>query len=202
MAATSSTAEGDCLPVGSVVTCITCHGAKLNGEVLAYDSYAKMLVIKSATSGGKSRVQVVNVGLVGEIKLEREASQGPPPIPHMNYDKIKRRANEAVDKKKRSVCPPNISLDGQRVFSTIRKTIEDVFWEKDTIVVLKSVVVSSPYSLDSISVKSGAANNTQAQQTLTQVQKIVEKFYRDKQQPNSSELAALEQETAGLTLAQ
>lgn len=55
----------------------------------------------------------------------------------------------------------------------IRYRIDDVGWDNYSINILKTVVVSPPYNLDNIAIKSGSEHTQQALSTLAHVQKIV-----------------------------
>lgn len=45
MASSSGSSENEYFAVGSVVTCVTCHGERLKGEVVAFDPLTKMMAL-------------------------------------------------------------------------------------------------------------------------------------------------------------
>ena len=46
--ATPDMASSEYFTVGSLVTCVTCLDSEVEGEVLAYDQHAKMLIISKS----------------------------------------------------------------------------------------------------------------------------------------------------------
>lgn len=67
-----------------------------------------------------------------------------------------------------------VSPEGQQLFLTITKTIEEVSWNGPNIVVMNQVTISPPYRPENCKGK----NDSHA---LTHVRKIVEKHIKDQQ---------------------
>jgi len=183
-------------PVGATVQCVTCLGEKIEGEVVAFDRASKLLALKcyrQPAGSKKSRVQqlqLINVNLVQEANVVQEAppASSQAQVPNFNYPKINKRAFEEAARKRRSLCSDSVSPEGQKLFVTIRKTIEDVQWDGDNILVLSSVVISSPYKTENVEVRvnedqhpqqhqRNIVTRAQAQNTADHLKKIIDQFW-------------------------
>ncbi|VDP02487.1 unnamed protein product [Soboliphyme baturini] len=148
---------------------------------MAYDNVTRLLVLKSALQNGKTHIQLVNLNLVRDVTVVSESSgsnSSSTVLPQLNFAKIQKRAREESDKKLRSVCSSRCTREGRRLFLAIRKTIEDVSWDRENIVVLHKVEVRPPYNVDHVEVLSGV-DMVNAQSALEHVRKILEKYKRD-----------------------
>ena len=82
------------------------------------------------------------------------------------------RARDMIRKKKKLVAAlkAGVSPEGQRLFSAINKTIDEISWEKEEIVVMGKVRISPPYTVDCVKGDLAACNH---------VRKIVEKHTKE-----------------------
>ncbi|XDV13514.1 hypothetical protein PO909_001901 [Leuciscus waleckii] len=120
---------GEYFSVGSHVSCLTCLGQRLQGEVVAFDYPSKMLtlsillssqlVIESsgsttarglvcgyakecAPSSGKpnlSDVVLVNLAYVSEVDIISDRAETPPPLATLNFSKLVNRARAEKEDK-------------------------------------------------------------------------------------------------------
>jgi len=180
-------------PAGAIVQCVTCLGEKIEGEVVAFDRILKLLALKTSrqTAGSKkSRVQqlqMINMNLVQEVSFVQEAppASSQAAVPNFNYGKISKRAFEEAARKRRSICSDSVSPEGQKLFITIRKTIEDVQWDGENIVVMSTVIVSAPYKTENVEVSVSDdqrqqhrnITRAQAQNTADHLKKIIDQFW-------------------------
>lgn len=76
-----------------------------------------------------------------------------------------------------------VTPEGQQLFLTITKTIEEVTWQGLNILVMNQVIITPPYGPENCKAK------TKDCQALIHVRKIVEKHIKDQQgqdQPSSA----------------
>lgn len=168
---------------GAIVQCTTCLGDVVKGEVTAFDRHKKLLILKSTVLGGKQQIQFVNLSFVKDINIIKEQTAAQQSLHQhqqqtnhfgshgFNDAKIQRRKQEEIDRKRRSVASVKISPSGQTVFLAIRKTIDDIRWDQESIVVFEKVVVRPPYKPDNVSVycsnnNKSSSNNTKSGSSL------------------------------------
>ncbi|KAL4222005.1 protein with role in RNA processing [Mactra antiquata] len=179
-------AENEYFSIGSIVACTTCYQQKIQGEVLAFDLGTKMLAIKSQPTSGKHNVhdvKLVNLAFVSEVKVLKEADRdsSPPPLSNLNAQKINARLRQNIEEKKRQVnyIGVGVSPEGQKVFNAIVKTISDVRWDRQNIVVMEEVTIRPPYGLEDCKGREGS-------KALEHVKKIVNKHLKDSESQRSS----------------
>ncbi|XP_070566403.1 protein LSM12-like [Ptychodera flava] len=165
--------------VGSYVTCTTCHGQKVEGEVMAFDVPTRMLALKATASNSSKPnhcdIRLINLFLVSNVSVEKEATEVPPPPPYLNLQKLTARCNSEVEAKKQAVYSigVDVTAEAQKLFNTIQKTLK-CQWQDKTIVVLDEMTIVPPYGVENCKSKDG--------KLLSHVIKIVEKHIRDQQQ--------------------
>ncbi|XP_048846424.1 protein LSM12 homolog A-like [Brienomyrus brachyistius] len=172
----AATAPGEYLSVGSNVSCLTCLGQQLQGEVVAFDYQSKMLILKCAPSSGKpnlSDIVLINLACVSEVDIINDRSETPPPLASLNINKLSIRARtEKEDKLSLAYAvSAGVSVAGQQLFQTIHKTIKDCKWQERNIIVMDDVIITPPYQAENCKGKGGSA--------LSHVRKIVEKHFKD-----------------------
>merc|ERR1711994_842674 len=89
--ATPDMASSEYFTVGSLVTGVTCLDSEVEGEVLAYDQHAKMLIIKSPSSSNRStlnNIHMVNLQLVKDVTVKKEMKDTPPTLPSLNIPRV------------------------------------------------------------------------------------------------------------------
>ncbi|CAH1789856.1 unnamed protein product [Owenia fusiformis] len=170
-------AENDYFPIGSLVSCKTCHGQEIQGEVMAFDHGYNLLVLKSAAGSGKANthdVRFINLQLVEDVKFLNDEQTEAPPLTSLNISKLHSRARQSVEEKQRQVkyIGVGVTAEAQQLFHFITKTINDIRWEGKNIVVFDTVIVTPPYSVNNCTGKDGS-------DALTHIRKLVEKFHRD-----------------------
>ena len=70
-----------------------------------------------------------------------------------------------------------VSPEGQRLFTAIKKTIEEVSWRAEDIIVMDKVCVSKPYTPDCVKALNEKVEEKKA---IDHVRKIVEKHIQDR----------------------
>ena len=161
------------------MSCRTCLDKDIEGEVVAYDAATKMLIVKSdATSGRPSlnNIHMLNLSFVSKVEVKKDSGSERPPEPQsLNISRLNMRAREQIDKKKKLVnaLKAGVSPDGQRLFTAINKTIDEVNWDREEIVVMKNVRITPPYTPECVKGDQAASNH---------VRKIVEKHLKDREE--------------------
>uniref|UniRef100_T1J8D5 Rho GTPase-activating protein 21 n=1 Tax=Strigamia maritima TaxID=126957 RepID=T1J8D5_STRMM len=131
------------------------------------------------SSNGKGNLKdlhMINLGNVSHVEVKKEASNGPPPVlQSLNIQKLSNRVKQQTDEKMRliSAMSADVSPEGQQLFLTITKTIEEVAWNGPNIVVMNQVTISPPYKPENCK---GAKDSA-----VAHVKKIVEKYNKDQQ---------------------
>jgi hypothetical protein len=174
--------ELDYFTLGMVVEMVTLYKRTLTGEVVAFDLNSKMLAIKSSSVSGKpgtSDIQVVNLSFVSNIKVITEAQdQSPPLLPNLSLAKLNARTTNNIEQKLRKIgyTGVNVSPTAQRLVNAITKTITEVRWDGQNIVVLDQVTIAPPYDVNSCRLNEGHASQANA---LQHVKKLVGKFHKE-----------------------
>ncbi|XP_071369274.1 protein LSM12 homolog A isoform X1 [Centroberyx affinis] len=188
---------GEYFSVGSHVSCLTCLGQRLQGEVVAFDYQSKMLTLKCASSSGKPNLNdviLINLAYVSEVDIINDRTETPPPLASLNVSKLANRARtEKEDKLSQAYAiSAGVSVEGQQLFQTIHKTIKDCKWQEKNIIVMDDVVISPPYQVENCKGKEGSA--------LSHVRKIVEKHFRDVESQKSMQRTQAQQTQKDSTL--
>ncbi|KAK3529226.1 hypothetical protein QTP70_021926 [Hemibagrus guttatus] len=153
---------GEYFSVGSHVSCFTCLGQRLQGEVVAFDYQTKMLTLKCAASSGKpnlSDIILINLAYVSDVETINDRTETPPPLASLNVSKLANRARtEKEDKLSQAYAiSAGVSVEGQQLFQTIHKTIKDCKWQEKNIIVMDDVIISPPYQVENCKGKEGSA---------------------------------------------
>ncbi|XP_022199471.1 protein LSM12 homolog isoform X2 [Nilaparvata lugens] len=169
----------DCFGIGSIVYCKTCYNKEIEGEVQAFDPQTKMLILKCSSSSGKASlndVHVVNLSLVSDVQVRKEVNISPVHQPALNLQRLNTRVRNQVEEKRRLVTAlaAGVSPDGQKLFLTICKTINEVTWQGPNIVVLNQVTITPPYRPENVI---GNADS----KAFNHIKKVVEKHVKDQQ---------------------
>lgn len=169
--------SGDYFTIGSTVWCRTCYNQEIEGEVLAFDPQSKMLSLKCPSSSGITQlndVHFINLSLVSELNVKKEVTTLPEIPLSLNLQKINQRIKLQVDAKRKllTTMSSSVTPEGQRLFLAIAKTIKEVRWRDNDIVVFDDVVISPPYQLDNMK---GSASSKE----YTYIRKLVEKHMKD-----------------------
>ena len=114
-----------------------------------------------------------------KVKKENSTASPQPPI-SLNVQRLKNRAEEQIKSKKRLVAAlkAGVSPEGQRLFTAIKKTIEDVSWRNEDIIVMDKVCVTKPYNPDCVKPLHDGVHEKKA---IDHVRKIVEKHLQDRE---------------------
>jgi len=187
----SSSIENFTFSIGMIVELVTLHGKILRGEVVAYDRASQVVALKSASSGSvnkKSDVQVVNLQFVSDVHCisDQAISQSTAqPLPNLNFAKLTARMNSNIEDKQRKIGYRGLGVSptGQGLVNTITKTLPEVRWDGQNIVVMEMVTIAPPYDITDCRLNEGHATQIQA---LQHVQKLVEKFHKEKKETATS----------------
>ncbi|XP_012270000.1 protein LSM12 homolog A-like [Orussus abietinus] len=168
----------DWFSIGSTVACKTCYNKEIEGEVLAFDPQTKMLILKCPSSSGRlslNDVHIVNLSLVSDVQVKREVSPtSNEPPQSLNLERLTKRVRNHIEEKRRLVksLQAGVSPEGQKLFIAISKTIQNIAWNGQNIVVFNDVTIKPPYKLDNVH----GDENTPA---YKHVRKVVEKHIKD-----------------------
>uniref|UniRef100_U5EQH9 Uncharacterized protein n=1 Tax=Corethrella appendiculata TaxID=1370023 RepID=U5EQH9_9DIPT len=172
----------DCFSIGSTVACTTCFKQLIEGEVLAFDQQTKMLILKCSSNNSKlNDVYIVNLSLCSDVQVKKEVNSVPEVPQSLNLQRLSTRARNQVEQKRMQVSAlaAGVSQEGQHLFLAIARTINEVAWSGQNIVVFKEVTITPPYKVDNVT------GNPESRQ-LTYVKKIVEKHTSDQVTGTSS----------------
>ncbi|KAK0175699.1 hypothetical protein PV327_009428 [Microctonus hyperodae] len=168
----------DWFSIGSTVACKTCYNKEIEGEVLAFDPQTKMLILKCPSSSGRASVNdvhIVNLSLVSDVQVKREVSpMATEPPQSLNLQRLNTRVRNQIEEKKRMVkaLQAGVSPEGQKLFIAIAKTIQEITWSGQNIVVWDDVTIVPPYKVDNVH------GNIESKPYL-HVRKVVEKHMKD-----------------------
>uniref|UniRef100_A0A1I8EA89 AD domain-containing protein n=1 Tax=Wuchereria bancrofti TaxID=6293 RepID=A0A1I8EA89_WUCBA len=172
-------------PVGSVLECRNVLNSTTVGQVICSDQPTRLLVLRDTSGPGKvPLVRIVNLALVAQVTcLKDKGGEQSLPWPNLQIStkQVQERMNRAIARKKASIMQTNVSLEGQRAFIHLRKTLEHrVEWSGNNIKVLNRVLIHPPYTADSIE-PIGDVSDTAVALAREHVRKILTK-YRSTQQ--------------------
>lgn len=165
-------------PIGSKISAKLVNGTVTKGEVAAFDPNFKIVIIKSAGSRlGHHNVSILNLTNCAEIKVEEEGKESPGEMQALNTQRLQERLRASIEKKKKLITAfkVGISPEGQKLFQTINKTLDDVNWNGDKILVMNKIVIEPPYRAESVRVKPGLKEDESTVKNLNHIRKIVEK---------------------------
>ncbi|VDK51763.1 unnamed protein product [Anisakis simplex] len=171
---------------GSVVECQTALSTRITGQVLSYDQPTRLLLIKDTSSGPKPLLRLVNLALVGKVCYVRDRT--PEYVPYSNgsatQQQVQERMRKAEARKLASILHTTVSLEGQRIFLHLRKTLDEVKWQDENILVLDRVLVRPPYTVESVGTIGDSSTNTHAKEHVC---KILAKYHSADQSRCSSD---------------
>jgi len=167
-------------PLGAVVECQTMRRETISGEVLCYDHATRLLVLR-LTGGPKPEMRFLNLALVDQVAVVKNPPADHSALfPYSTAAQGQERLKRAELKKCSSMPTVTVSPAGQRVFIAIRKTLEDITWDGENIVVLSRVAVRPPYTCDDVEPLPNLPLTIQPQaiSTASHVKKILDKHLR------------------------
>jgi len=167
-------------PLGAVVECQTMRRETVSGEVLCYDHATRLLVLR-LSGGPKPEMRFLNLALVDHVAVVKNPPADHSALfPYSTAAQGQERLKRAELKKCSSMPTVTVSSAGQHVFIAIRKTLEDITWEGENIVVLSRVAVRPPYTCDDVEPLPNLppAILSQAVNTASHVKKILDKHLR------------------------
>ncbi|RWS07554.1 Protein LSM12-like protein [Dinothrombium tinctorium] len=183
---------------GSVVAVKTCYNHAIEGEVIAFDYNKRVLLLKCTASDGQAShndVRLVNLDYVSDVQIKKdvkkEESNSITTLPHLDLNKVERRARTAIDERKRlaEAFSAGITDDGIKVFLHLTKTIGNVTWDAKNIIVMNNVVISPPYKPENCmpSLPGGASDRRNIAsgknaEAVNYVRQLVERCWGDQQQ--------------------
>lgn len=177
-------------PVGSVLECRNVLNSTTVGQVICSDQPTRLLVLRDTSGpGGVPLVRIVNLALVAQVTcLKDKGGEKSLPWPNLQIStkQVQERMNRAIARKKASIMQTDVSIEGQRAFIHLRKTLEHrVEWSGNNIKVLNRVLVLPPYTCDSVE-PIGDTSDTAVASAKEHVRKILTKYRSNAQQMNTS----------------
>lgn len=169
---------GECaFPPGSTVHFKTALGASLQAQVICFDPALKVLAVRD-TSGGKPVLRMFNIALISEIREISGPANGDSletmfSPTSMSNQQVADRSAIAENRRCVEAMETDVSIEGQRAFIQLRRTLDDVRWKGEDISVLERVVVRAPYTPESaVAIQEG---DSQSLSALMHVRKILSK---------------------------
>jgi len=166
-------------PVGSKITAKLNTGAVMKGEIVAYDAEYKVVIMRTPGSRpGHHNVSILNVVNCAEIKVDEECKEAPGGMPEMSMQKLEERRRVQTERKMKLITAfkAGISPDGQKLYQQINKTLDEVMWQNDKILVMNKVIIEPPYRLEHVRIKQGIKEDDSTLKNLNHIRKIVERF--------------------------
>ena len=103
-----------------------------------------------------NNVHLLNLNYAADVKVkkDRESTEKPPEPLSLNINRLNARAREMIAKKRQlvSALKAGVSPDGQRLFAAINKTLDEVSWDREEIVVMRNVRICPPYTAECVKV--------------------------------------------------
>jgi len=161
--------------VGSHIKC-RYQGGEVEGEVAAFQSSYRLLVIRSPPSNGKasaSNVYLINADCVCGISVDDRPT--PEHLRPIDFHKLGKRREKSIGTKKARIraLAADVTPEGKKLFLAITKTIDEVTWDGSVIVVLNEVRISSPYKVENVEGEKEAS--------VVHIKKIVEKYWKEQE---------------------
>jgi len=159
--------------VGSHIKC-RYQGSQVEGEVAAFQNSSRLLVIRAPPTNGKSssnNVFLINADCVDKISVDdRTSAEHLRPI---DFQKLGKRREKSIGLKKARILAlsADATPEGRKVFLAITKTIDEVVWDGEDIVVLGEVHISPPYKAENVKGEKEAS--------VVHVRKIVDKHWKE-----------------------
>lgn len=125
------------------------------GYVYSYSNAALVLQIPTITATSESyNYKVLRVSHVKSLEVLSKTIDDSQVVKITKIDpdtieQVEKRNAEAADLLKRT-RNENVSKEGQQVFNAVYKTVPNVRWSGDSIIVLDEVKISSPYNIKNI----------------------------------------------------
>ncbi|XP_076460284.1 protein LSM12-like [Babylonia areolata] len=167
---------------GSQVRILLNNDTEIFGEVVGFEHETRFLWIKRPVVGQHERYDLtfVNMELVANMEQREDNQIVPDPLPYVPIARVNNRlrVNVAEFRRQKLYVGENVSPEGQLLMDSIAKTIGEVRWQNDKIVVMECVMVEPPYTINEVHLipgKESSHNNT----TLAHIRKIVEKHQQD-----------------------
>jgi hypothetical protein len=91
------------ITVGTTITCQTCFGTEIEGEVLAFNAHTRTVIIKPAPISDKpmrTGMHMVNLDYVKYIRIRRVCTNKPPEHTTINMKRVHTSMKEGVEKNK------------------------------------------------------------------------------------------------------
>uniref|UniRef100_A0A1I7ZGP7 AD domain-containing protein n=1 Tax=Steinernema glaseri TaxID=37863 RepID=A0A1I7ZGP7_9BILA len=175
-AAEPTTVSEMVFPPGSVVQGTTVLNQTVTGQVLGFDQERKMLIVRDG-AGSKPVMRFLNLDMVNEnfkITEDRASDHVPFNFSKITEQQLEDRVRKAVQKRESSALQCDVSIEGQRAFIALRKTLDQVKWDMEKIIVFDGkICVDAPYTPDSV--KLLEADNQNNRCAVEQVKRILSK---------------------------
>lgn len=143
----------DKIPPGTKVVCTNCFDEKIEGEVVAFDYGAKVLILKSLPNARKNSadIKMLNMAHIKNMEVTELSTKPAPSLRSLDFEKIDKKIAVALEQKRRAADKRGIDVTpgAQRLFDTINKTFKEVKWKGKTIVVMDDVTIEPTYQEDS-----------------------------------------------------
>merc|ERR1711874_234809 len=166
-------------PVGSKITAKLNTGAVMKGEIVAYDSEYKVVIMRTPGSRpGHHNVSILNLVNCAEIKVDVECKESPGVMPELNMEKCDERRKIQTERKIKLITAfkAGISPEGQKLYQFINRTLDEVMWQNDKILVMSKIIIEPPYRLEHVRIKQGIKEDDSTLKNLNHIRKIVERF--------------------------
>merc|ERR1712223_1276058 len=96
----------------------------------------------------------------------------------MSMQKLEDRKRTQTEKKIKLITAfkAGISPEGQKLFQYINRTLDEITWHNDKILVMNKIIIDPPYRPEHVRIKQGIKEDDSTMKNLSHIRKIVERF--------------------------
>lgn len=177
--ASNNVSSEEYFSIGSKVSCKTIFEEDFVGEVIAFDHATRAMLLRQPSTSGNSKlhnIALLNLNYVSEVKVLNECTDEAPELKSLNHQQLRKRLMLETQAKLNmaKASSMGVTMEGQRIFSFIIKTIPKCVWFDKSILVMDEVLVNPPYRPQDCGAKDG-----KEAKALGHVKKIVEKYHKE-----------------------
>lgn len=170
-------------------------GESVTGEIIGFDIPTKTLATRCIHRGQGNKkyvtIRITNLDYVSTLEL-KDAEKPYEPIPMVPSQKVDERIKTSTEQRRKRIIQSHVSPEGQRLMDFVSKTLTDVKWDGDKLIVMEMVVIHPPYQVGNVQQLPSAPRDASVGRALDHIKKVVEKF-------NSGEHETERQDSQGST---
>ena len=167
--------------IGATVNLQLQGGAKLSGQIYAYDRACGLVVLETAKAGApdKRDWSMVNTSAIEAVEVVERANGDQSDLPAIDMGRLREREHKAVAQHAERLrqIGNGVTAEAQQIFDWLSKTLPCV-WQGASIVVMDVVVITPPYAdADAKLIEGGGGasggGDIQRENALARVRKVL-----------------------------